>query len=59
MEVSNRLDGILNTEIQIADKQILDKLQKLKTNKAAGPDDIFTMVIKELSEIILNHWQAF
>ena len=47
-EVTNRLDGILNTlrqnvfgNIEIGDREILDKLQKLKTNKAAGPDGIF------------------
>ena len=53
------LNDMLNTQnvlanIEMGDKEILDKLQKLKTNKAAGPDGVFPMVRKDLSEIIFK-----
>ena len=58
-EVNNMPDGIHNNlnvlaNIEIEDKEVLDKLNKLKTNKAAGPDGIFPRVLKELSEIIFK-----
>ena len=43
-------EGILNTQnanIKIRDKKIQDKLLKIKTNKAAGPDEIFPRALKE------------
>ena len=36
------------------DKEILNTLQKLKTNKAAGPNGIFPRVLKEISKIIFK-----
>ena len=58
-EVTNRPERILNTQnvlanIELGDKEMLDKLQKLKTNKAAGPDGIFPRLLKESSEIIFK-----
>ena len=58
-EVNNMQEGIHNNlnvfaNIEIEEKEVLDKLNKLKTNKAAGPDGIFPRVLKELSEIINN-----
>ena len=58
-EVNNTPEGIHNNlnvlaNIEIEDKEVLDKLNKLKTNKAAGPDGIFPRVLKELSEIIFK-----
>ena len=56
-EVNNMPEGIHNNlnvlaNIEMEDKEVLDKLNKLKTNKAAGPNGIFPRVLKELSEII-------
>ena len=58
-EVNNTPEGIHNNlnvlaNIEIEDKEVLDKLNKLKTNKAAGPDGIFPRVLKVLSEIIFK-----
>ena len=58
-EVNHTPEGIHNNlnvlaNIEIEDKEVLEKLNKLKTNKAAGPDGIFPRVLKELSEIIFK-----
>ena len=58
-EINNTPEGIHNNlnvlaNIETEDKEILDKLNELKTNKAAGPDGIFPRVLKELSEIIFK-----
>ena len=50
--IHNNLNVLANIEIE--DKEVLDKLNKLKTNKAAGPDGILPRVLKELSEIIFK-----
>ena len=42
----------IGANIEIGDKEIQDKLPKLKTNKAAGPDGIFPRVLKELRNIL-------
>ena len=41
--IHNNLNVLANIEIE--DKEVLDKLNKLKTNKAAGPDGIFPRVL--------------
>ena len=43
----------------MGDKEIRDELQKLKTNKAAGPDGIFRRGLKEWSEIIFKSIKVF
>lgn len=39
-------------EIEFGENEVLDKLRKLKTNKAAGPDGLYPRVLREVCEII-------
>ena len=42
------------------DGESLDKkIQKLKTNRAAGPDGIYPRALKSLGMSSLSHWQVF
>ena len=44
-DIADALNGyFVLANIEMGDKEILAKLQKLKTNKAAGPDGIFPRV---------------
>lgn len=40
------------SEIVVGDKEVLEKLRKLKPSKAAGPDGLYPRVLKEVCEVI-------
>ncbi|KAJ8272753.1 hypothetical protein GJAV_G00093040 [Gymnothorax javanicus] len=45
-------------EIEVRDNEVLDKLHKLKADKAAGPDGLYPRVLREVSEIIFKPLSA-
>lgn len=45
-------------EIEVRDNEVLEKLHKLKADKAAGPDGLYPRVLREVSEIIFKPLSA-
>ena len=41
-------------EIEVRDNEVLDKLHKLKADKAAGPNGLYPRVLREVGKIIFK-----